>query len=486
MTDSTLYFDVVILLIVFISLAVIAVAGSVLLVIKFGHPDDKNVALLPKFVVIYSLFLAVSSVALFPIDVACRSSDALSSIIYYVWIAMFINIAAFLVIIIPLAIAFYEESSTDKSVCRSLIYGLVPLMLIGVAIAILYPFFGTNSLSPEDIQRFQSRSGWNYIPSSLSQIYSDHISIGYFGLAIMAMIGWIAFILFVPIGVAMLPIDMVRAFIHRPKALNIVEYTREKQAIGREASVLLKAAQDVGQSRKGSLNLFVGRSTKRSRKELLALEMQTYELKRRRMTLEIAYSYRGGNPLWYGLQLLLGVIYAILTIAWIVHLTLAVVVDASPALSTVLLELQKFGGTFPVFSIVAFVVLSEYLLLSAIKGSFKFSLGTAWLSIYPMEVGNTLMSAFLVNSWLILALVVPLIQFCTIAFADYVAGTVIGMIFLLRINNIRFFKGVLFYDNIYMYLMLWIFLITLLVVAVSSKGKRKEINIRSSAVVEGA
>jgi hypothetical protein len=51
------------------------------------------------------------------------------------------------------------------------------------------------------------------------------------------------------------------------------------------------------------------------------------------------------------------------------------------------------------------------------------------MQIYPMEVNNTLMNAFLINTWFILLISVPLVQFSAFAFPIYVRYTSINMLF---------------------------------------------------------
>ena len=68
--------------------------------------------------------------------------------------------------------------------------------------------------------------------------------------------------------------------------------------------------------------------------------------------------------------------------------------------------------------------------MAAIKGHIK--LGLTPLTIfnsYPMRVGGTLMSSFLVNIALMLLPSMAVLQFCTQAFAGYAADPAVGNIF---------------------------------------------------------
>jgi LMBR1 domain-containing protein 1 len=65
----------------------------------------------------------------------------------------------------------------------------------------------------------------------------------------------------------------------------------------------------------------------------------------------------------------------------------------------------------------------------AIKGNFLLGLNFLIVSLYPIRVGATLMSSFLVNTALILAMSSAVIQFCTSAFASYANSTQIFDVF---------------------------------------------------------
>jgi LMBR1 domain-containing protein 1 len=65
----------------------------------------------------------------------------------------------------------------------------------------------------------------------------------------------------------------------------------------------------------------------------------------------------------------------------------------------------------------------------AIKGNFLLGLNFLVVSLYPIRVGATLMSSFLVNTALILAMSSAVIQFCASAFASYANSTQIFDVF---------------------------------------------------------
>ena len=65
-------FLIVVALVAFVLLAVIALY----LLVYYQHPDDKNEAYLPKFVVIFGFVLAGATVLMLPLDVANKEGYA--------------------------------------------------------------------------------------------------------------------------------------------------------------------------------------------------------------------------------------------------------------------------------------------------------------------------------------------------------------------------------------------------------------------------
>jgi hypothetical protein len=63
----------VFLIIVVVAIAILLAFGMCLTLIIFGHPDDKNMAVLPKVVTVFGLWLSFASVLVLPYDVANSS-----------------------------------------------------------------------------------------------------------------------------------------------------------------------------------------------------------------------------------------------------------------------------------------------------------------------------------------------------------------------------------------------------------------------------
>ncbi|SPQ96846.1 unnamed protein product (mitochondrion) [Plasmodiophora brassicae] len=456
--------DMVGMVVIMAGTAVLAIAAAVLLVIKFGHPDDKNTAMFPKFIVVLSLFLATACVLMFPLDVACTRAQSGVFAVGALWLTLFSIIAFLIVFVIPFAVFYYEESDglSNPHVKRAVIYSLVFVAVFAIIVTCMFMLFGFVPIPAEEIQ----------VPLAL------------FAFAVMSLLGWALFMLFTPIGLITLPMDLFNAFRTRPQPMSLQEYAKHKLELGRKASELLAAAKGQDEDRNNLDRTVTKKVAKADKKSFAQLQVATYRLKKRRALLEEAYVLRGGNPLWHAFKLFLGFVALLLTLSWIAHIVSHLMAGATPALNSVFQWLEG-NGTFPLLGIIAFTLHAIYLLVAAVKGAFRFSLGLSCMKIYPMELGNTYMSAFLVNMWLVLALTIPLIQFCSMSFNVYAADTTIESIFKWHINMLGMFNKFLFRFDIYLYVMGGVALITTIFTIILPKNTTKQVDARLRALARG-
>jgi hypothetical protein len=177
--------------------------------------------------------------------------------------------------------------------------------------------------------------------------------------------------------------------------------------------------------------------------------------------------------LGYLLTGVLGLIGVCASGAWLAHIIVYMLppIPIHPLLNDVFIRLD---GVFPLFGVAAFAAFCAYLMgavlgaclppktlllfaklgtgrmhdslhscalhgaaricvlaptVVAVKGNFLLGLNLLIVSLYPIRVGATLMSSFLVNTALVLAMASAVIQFSASAFAAYAANTQIFDIF---------------------------------------------------------
>ena len=99
--------------------------ATIYLLAYYSHPEDGGFGadLLAKIVMIIGMSLSWATVLMFPLDVSnARSDDQASFRMDIMWYIIYISTAAFVLIIIPAMIFWYEADEDDSCVSRNLLY----------------------------------------------------------------------------------------------------------------------------------------------------------------------------------------------------------------------------------------------------------------------------------------------------------------------------------------------------------------------------
>lgn len=280
----------------------------------------------------------------------------------------------------------------------------------------------------------------------------------------MAWIGWFFFAIFGGIGIAALPLDLIMAFIRRPKFMDPTELAEAQLSIRERVNdlvgvgELMKLEQDEAAAGKGKGGLFGGLSKEgRDRKKTLAefkkavylLEEDVEEFQ------DCSANYKNHNPLIPIGSLIMGIFSILLSLLWIIHIIIYIFPDEplSPFLN---LYFRWFDNWFSLFGTLSVAIFTLYLLLCAVKGCFKFGMRLGFFTLHPMKVNKTYMSSFMFNMGLILLCALPVVQFCTIAFSDYARYTNTLQIMGTQVQYLKFFSY--FWKNdvfVYMFFCFW-------------------------------
>lgn len=158
--------------------------------------------------------------------------------------------------------------------------------------------------------------------------------------------------------------------------------------------------------------------------------------------LRISYQLKGGNPLVYIMKLVMGLFGIGLSISWLLHIIIFMLpaVPINPFLNQLFVDASNAIPGFSLFGVICFAIYSFYLLLCVVFGNFKLGVRFLLFTMYPMEYGNTLMNAFLFNTWIILFTSIPAAQFCVYAFPYYTSGTQAQIMFGNQVQYLKFFK----------------------------------------------
>ncbi|XP_024968105.1 LIMR family protein At5g01460-like isoform X2 [Cynara cardunculus var. scolymus] len=424
------------LVIVAIVVCVLVFLINVYLLVNYQHPDDKNQAYFPKFVVVFGLSVAAISILMLPADVANR--QACRHAIYNgacnltlpmkdLWLAIYIVDAILVFFVIPFAM-FYYEGDQDKSVGKrlksSLMWVIATAIICGLLLGILYGLVGKVDFTVRHLSSSTTAFPNNFGFSSSEQC-----------------IGSGARQIFGGVGIACLPLGLIFSFIRRPRAvITRSQYIKEATELGKKARELKKAADALHQEQKsGSKGRKWRKNMKAVEKELLLLEDDVKALEEMYPQGEKAETTWAMTILGYLAKLVLGVFGLIVSIAWVVHIVIYLLIDPplSPFLNEVFIKLDDAWG---LLGTAAFAFFCFYLLLAVIAGEMMLGLRLVFITIHPMKWGATLMNSFLFNVGLILLSSISVIQFCSTAFAYYAQATAAQEIFGHTLESLRGIK----------------------------------------------
>ncbi|WCJ28061.1 LIMR family protein At5g01460 [Euphorbia peplus] len=461
------------LVIVAIVVCIIVFIFNVYLLVNYQHPDDKNQAYFPKIVVVLGLSVSVLSILMLPADVANR--QACRHAIYNgacnltlpmkdLWIAVYIIDAVLVFFVIPFAM-FYYEGDQDKTVGKrmksALIWVISTAVVCGLVLGILYGLIGKVDFTVRHLSSSTTNfpSSWEFSSSqpcigsgvrqcsaslaspSSEKTWTMNSTFPEYVVALTTIVGSVLFSIFGGVGIACLPLGLIFSFIRRPKAvITRSQYIKEATELGKKAKELKKAADALHQEeRSGAKGRKWRKNVKAVEKELLQLEEDVKLLEEMYPQGEKAETAWALTVIGYLAKLVLGVLGLIVSVAWIVHIIIYLLID--PPLSSFLNEVfVKLDDIWGLLGTVAFAFFCFYLLLAVIAGAMMLGLRLIFITIHPMKWGATLMNSFLFNVALILLCSISVIQFCATAFGYYAQATAAQEIFGHTLQSLRGIK----------------------------------------------
>ncbi|KAL5211322.1 hypothetical protein ABZP36_022169 [Zizania latifolia] len=494
------------LVIVAAVVSVLVLLVSVYLLVNYQHPDDANQAYFPKLVVILGITVAVLSILMLPADVAnrqaCRraiysGACSLTLPMKTLWLAVYIADAVLVFLVIPFAMFYYEgdqDKSVGKRLTSALLWVAVSAVVCGLILGILYGLVGKVDFTVRHLSSsvetfpnlFTGFSSGQPCISPLTQQCSAYTTLASsqttwtmratfpeYVVALATVVGSVLFTIFGGVGIACLPLGLIFSFVRRPKAvITRSQYIKEATELGKKARELKKAAETLHQEeRSGNKGRKWRKNVKALGKELVLLEDDMKALEEMYPQGEQAEATWALTVLGYIGKLLFGVIGLIISIAWVAHIIIYLLID--PPLTSFLNEIFiKLDGVWGLLGTAAFAFFCFYLLIAMIAGEMMLGLKLVIITIHPMKWGGTLMNSFLFNVGLILLCSISVIQFCATAFAYYAQATAAQEIFGHTLQSLRGIKYLYKY-NVFQYGFIALAILTLFYYAIFGWRKRK-------------
>ena len=502
---------------------VLMFACVVLGVIIFGHPDDKNTAWFPRIIVVFGLWLAFITLLILPYDVSATKMGGDSGVdISTLWEIAYIVLAVMIGAIIPYAFFYYESEVDDsepvgfcdKQWVAGLKYAGVWLIMWVIILVVSYSYANTASipvirvgqgaglvygpanysLTPSLIvpntftQNSTTRYAANWYPCfpglclQTSFNWTVQISFPLYIIALVAFIGWFAFALFVGVGLFALPLDLINSFRTRPQPMSTKTYFEERQKLGERAKQLIEVGKAMQSTQDKATNGGI-RARAQERSQLNAFEQNYFYLKKDYQMLYVAHKLKGGNPLVPFFELIAGILSIGISLSWFIHI-IVFILPARPYsqfLNTFFIKLSI--PAFPLFGVIAFAIWSFYLMWCVVKGNVALGVRFLVWKMYPMEIENTLMNAFLFNTFWILLCVFPCVQFCINAFPVYAAYTQANVMFGSLIRYLHGFST-LYNVNFFPILILAFSALTIIVMLAFPKNRAKGVEAQLDALAK--
>eukprot|EP01086_Lenisia_limosa_P008647 TRINITY_DN3061_c0_g1_i2.p1 TRINITY_DN3061_c0_g1~~TRINITY_DN3061_c0_g1_i2.p1 ORF type:complete len:412 (+),score=82.19 TRINITY_DN3061_c0_g1_i2:134-1369(+) len=377
---------------------------------------------------------------------------------YWLWVYLLIAIAVFIVIIIPFATFFYESDDGiggeyhHNQLFSAIKWTFVVLFVFAIAaymsfvlynkVEIDYDFVARELVPIGDGFDFKAPCTGEFCDSGTGNLTYE-VQFQIYLIAVLGIFGWFLFVLFGGIGLFALPMDMINQFRQRPIPIDHKKYQSQKTSIASRCDRLFEAGEKIQRN----LPAKISSRTRKQKKQINRFKKNVYELESEFKRCEAAFKAGGGNPLFYFLMALGGVLGFLISILWLVHIVLFMFFDPpkSDFLNTMFIELNETMGFL---GTTAYGVFAFWLFLCVIKGNTKFGLNFLIFAVHPMRLGDTMMSAFLFNLFLILLSSIAVTQFCVKAFSIFARLTAAELIFTVQIGNL---KGFDYFWQYYLY-----------------------------------
>mmetsp|Transcript_25309 Transcript_25309/g.45600 ORF Transcript_25309/g.45600 Transcript_25309/m.45600 type:complete len:543 (-) Transcript_25309:101-1729(-) len=511
--------DVWLICVTVVAFVILTVVGFYL-VVKYQHPDDKNDAYIPKLVVMFGFVLSGATVLLLPLDVAnnegyagCDGFDTaicggLNMELF--WEIIYWLIPIWIFILIPVSTFYYEAddgmimagtsvgAKPNSRIKEAIKYELFVVVIFGLIFALTYLFLNETAIPVREVMGPVFSEGPTYtitpVPDAafstsqlepmgdqdtvVLEVNSVNETLGTIKLGVnpsvfyaglMAWMGWFLFALFGAIGMAALPLDLILAFVDRPRHMDAVEFAEAQVLLRDRVNELVtvgeliklekdEKAQQEGVKR-GRFNREARKAAAEEKKTLLQFKQAVYLLEEDAEDFaNCTDNYKNYNPLIPIGCLILGICAFIVSLFWVLHIILYVL-PKDPVTPFLNSYFQWFDKWFPLFGVLSVAIFSFYLLICALKGCFKFGLRFLFFQVHPMKLNKTYMSSFLFNTGLVLLCALPVVQFSASAFQDYARYTTISQVVNVQLKYLRFF-GWFWRNKVFEYALLCIMLLT--------------------------
>lgn len=417
----------ILLIVLMVVIPLLLLACNVYIMVYFQNPEEKGVSWLWRILVILALEFLEISVFMIPADVLNVGPPEGKIPIEIIWYVVYYVMIAFAVIVMPFGLCWYsydEDTKFPKKLGLSILFGIVFLVVFLVFAVVLYLLFGVaevpvtyqnaNLMENFDLEKLKSAE---VRPSDDDKTYTIKFRLApvLFLIAGMSTVGYVLVLVFGGLGMGALPVSLIYDFINRPMPIKQQDYKKITKCVGQRALEMIDEGKEI--------KTLTGR---KYRKRYQKFREEVYIIDKGLKALNNRHALKGF--LWGYVALVLGIICAIISLLWVVQLVVWTILKIFPLIDWCM---GWMTGKLSFFGSIFYAIFAVYLLACVFKGvtyvGFRFALGFLF---YPMEVGNTYMSAFCFNTILLILGAFGVNQFCTETFSNFTEGTTIQCLYV--------------------------------------------------------
>lgn len=478
------------LIVVTVISIILMLAINIYLFIMYSHPDDLKSASgwFSRIVIVFGSALGWGLVLMLPLDVANSRGDGGGFNMELFYMIMFIIFFAFIVVIAPFTL-FYYESDDEKSFFGRLCYAL--WMEIGVAIVtIILVFIAYGAMRKTDLANYEIlqysafMTSEAQIDTSSQTTWTNGVQCtlpGFiFIIVFVIFIGWFLFVIFGGVGLVALPMDMIIDYFYRPRPRSAREMAERKVVLRRRVEELMAYTRSLEMASEDDETRGAWGRWRQNRKvkgKESKLQAELYMLEQEYEIFE-AENNLTANPVTNALLLVLGIFLTLISfVVWLHLLVYKIIIIKGNPVSEFLNGVFKFlEFTIARFiSTIAFAALCIYLLLCVLKGNIKFGLRLFFIiRIHPMKLGRTFVNTFLFNVIFVLLCVPAMMHFIIELFQSYMRLTSSAFLFTGLMERMKFFKF-FWSKKIFLYAFLIWSVLTFFFLLIKPKSDRMDI-----------
>ena len=199
------------------------------------------------------------------------------------WEVIYMITLVFVALLIPFAIFYYEAddgigNAKESMFCSAVKYEFLVLLVTALTLTLMYIYLGTTEIpttvytasfdqktthllaagswtDPEQVPPFDAITNddlANALASFSSMVditINMKVTFPIYAMAMMGFVGWFLFVLFAGVGLAALPVDLICAYIYRPRHMNAIEFAEAQLSVRTRVNELIEIGEMLKQER---------------------------------------------------------------------------------------------------------------------------------------------------------------------------------------------------------------------------------------------